>query len=100
MIRRTKFVLEPLIAVAAAPGDDLDIDGVENVLIFDHGGGTLDLSLIRYERRPGFLFLCWNSRPVAQMKLPANTLISRFPIDSTQIPQSRGLSRNVFQIRR
>ena len=53
VIRRTKFVLEP-IAVAAAPGDDLDIDGVENVLIFDHGGGTLDLSLIRYERRPEF----------------------------------------------
>lgn len=53
VISRTKFVLEP-IAVAAAPGDDLDIDGAENVLIFDHGGGTLDLSLIRYERNSNF----------------------------------------------
>ena len=64
VIDRTRFVLEP-VAVAAAPGEDLEIDGSENVLIFDHGGGTLDLSLIRYERHPDF------ARPVPVQELAA-----------------------------
>jgi hypothetical protein len=64
VIRKTRFVLEP-VAVAAAPGPDLDISGTANVLIYDHGGGTLDLSLVRYEQRDGF------ARPVPVQELAA-----------------------------
>ena len=45
VLRRVHFVLEPL-AVVAAAGEDLEIRGRQNVLVFDHGGGTLDLSLV------------------------------------------------------
>ena len=64
VIERVRFILEP-VAVAAAPGEDLDITGAENVLIFDYGGGTLDLSLVRYEERRGF------PRPVPVRELAA-----------------------------
>lgn len=54
VLRRVRFVLEP-VAVAASPmSDSLDVADRENVLVFDHGGGTLDLSLIAFERRPEF----------------------------------------------
>jgi hypothetical protein len=54
VLRRVRFVLEP-VAVAAGPvRDALDVADRENVLVFDHGGGTLDLSLIAFERRPEF----------------------------------------------
>jgi hypothetical protein len=53
-LKRVRFVLEP-VAVAAGPiRDALDVEDRENVLVFDHGGGTLDLSLITFERRPEF----------------------------------------------
>jgi hypothetical protein len=53
-LRRVRFVLEP-VAVAAGPvREALDGTDRENVLVFDHGGGTLDLSLITFERRPEF----------------------------------------------
>lgn len=64
LIRRVRFILEP-VAVAAAPGEDLEISGTEDVLIFDHGGGTLDLSLVRFEGRAGF------DRPVPIRELSA-----------------------------
>lgn len=54
VLDRVRFVLEP-VAVAAAPlGEALDLADRETVLVFDHGGGTLDLSLISFERRPEF----------------------------------------------
>ena len=54
VLSRVRFVLEP-VAVAAGPiRDALDVEDRENVLVFDHGGGTLDLSLITFERRPEF----------------------------------------------
>lgn len=54
VLERVRFVLEP-VAVAAGPvRDALDVADRENVLVFDHGGGTLDLSLITFERRPEF----------------------------------------------
>ena len=51
ILRRVRFVLEP-VAVAAGPdlsGIDADAGRPEVALVFDHGGGTLDLSVIEYE---------------------------------------------------
>lgn len=54
VLDRVRFVLEP-VAVAAGPvREALDVADRENVLVFDHGGGTLDLSLMTFERRPEF----------------------------------------------
>lgn len=54
LLERVRFVLEP-VAVAAGPMNEaLDVRERENVLVFDHGGGTLDLCLIEFERRPEF----------------------------------------------
>lgn len=54
LMQRVRFVLEP-VAVAAGPmREAFDVSERENVLVFDHGGGTLDLSLIEFERRPEF----------------------------------------------
>lgn len=54
VLERVRFVLEP-VAVAAGPMNDaIDVRDRENVLVFDHGGGTLDLCLIEFERRPEF----------------------------------------------
>jgi actin-like ATPase involved in cell morphogenesis len=64
LMGRVRFVLEP-VAVAAAPGEVLDIDDAGNVLIFDHGGGTLDLSIVHFARHPGF------DRPVPVRELAA-----------------------------
>jgi hypothetical protein len=54
LLQRVRFVLEPLAAAAAGMREAFDADDRERVLIFDHGGGTLDLSLIEFERRPEF----------------------------------------------
>lgn len=55
VLRSVRFVLEP-VAVAAGPimREAYDAGDAENVLVFDHGGGTLDLSLLRFERHPKF----------------------------------------------
>lgn len=54
VLRRIRFVLEP-VAVAALPMQEaIDVADRERVLIFDHGGGTLDLSLIEFARLPEF----------------------------------------------
>ncbi|MCE7888661.1 MAG: Hsp70 family protein [Sorangiineae bacterium PRO1] len=55
VLRSVRFVLEP-VAVAAGPimRDAYDAADAETVLIFDHGGGTLDLSVLRFERHPKF----------------------------------------------
>ena len=54
VLTRTRFVLEPVAVAAGALREALDVADRENVLVFDHGGGTLDLSLIAFERRPEF----------------------------------------------
>lgn len=56
VLGRVRFVLEPLAAAAAGMREAFDADDRERVLVFDHGGGTLDLSLIEFERRPEFDF--------------------------------------------
>lgn len=55
VLRRVRFVLEP-IAVAAGPvmRDVFDPQEREVVLVFDHGGGTLDLSVVEFGRHEGF----------------------------------------------
>jgi molecular chaperone DnaK (HSP70) len=54
VLRRTRFVLEP-VAVASLPMQEaIDVADRETVLVFDHGGGTLDLSLIEFARLPQF----------------------------------------------
>ncbi|MBN1412389.1 MAG: Hsp70 family protein [Spirochaetales bacterium] len=45
-IRRFKLIDEP---VAAAVGYGLCIDNPQNVLVFDFGGGTLDIAVVRFE---------------------------------------------------
>ena len=54
LLERVHFVLEPVAVAAAA--DELEIDDTETVLVFDHGGGTLDLSLIEFEQRSDLRF--------------------------------------------
>lgn len=54
VVRRVRFVPEPLAAAAAAVYDNFDFGDAETVLVFDHGGGTLDLSLVEFKRIPGF----------------------------------------------
>lgn len=54
LLRRVRFVHEPVAAASAAMAEAADFDESENVLVFDHGGGTLDLSIVRFERRDGF----------------------------------------------
>ena len=55
LLRRVRFMLEPLAAATAGMREVFDADDHERVLVFDHGGGTLDLSLIEFfERRSGF----------------------------------------------
>ena len=54
VLARVRFVLEPVAVAAGALRDALHVADRENVLVFDHGGGTLDLSLIAFERRPEF----------------------------------------------
>jgi hypothetical protein len=54
ILSRVRFVHEPVAAASAAMSAATDAGEVENVLVFDHGGGTLDLSLVRFERRDGF----------------------------------------------
>jgi hypothetical protein len=54
VLQRVRFVLEP-VAVAAGPmREALGVKERENVLVFDYGGGTLDLCLIEFESRPDF----------------------------------------------
>jgi hypothetical protein len=54
VLQRVRFVLEP-VAVAAAPMRDASSTKErETVLVFDHGGGTLDLCLVEFGSRPGF----------------------------------------------
>jgi molecular chaperone DnaK (HSP70) len=57
LISRTRFVLEPVAAAAAGMREAFDAKDNELVLVFDHGGGTLDLSLIDFERRGDLPFL-------------------------------------------
>jgi actin-like ATPase involved in cell morphogenesis len=54
VLRRARFVKEPVAAAAAAVYEGYDFDDREKVLVFDHGGGTLDLCLIEFARVPGF----------------------------------------------
>lgn len=56
LLDRLKFVLEPIAAAAAGMREASDADDREIVLVFDHGGGTLDMSVIEFERRPDFDF--------------------------------------------
>ena len=57
LLSHVRFLLEPLAAAAAGMREAFDADDRERVLVFDHGGGTLDLSLIEFERRPESDFL-------------------------------------------
>jgi hypothetical protein len=54
LLRRVRFVHEPVAAAAAAAYEGYDFADHETVLIFDHGGGTLDLCLVEFQRVPGF----------------------------------------------
>ena len=54
LLGRVRFVHEPVAAASAAMADAGDFEDAEHVLVFDHGGGTLDLSIVRFERRAGF----------------------------------------------
>jgi molecular chaperone DnaK (HSP70) len=54
LLRTVRFVHEPIAAAAEAMVDAADFSERERVLVFDHGGGTLDLSLIEFEVREGF----------------------------------------------
>lgn len=56
VLRRARFVREPVAAAAAAAYEGYDFTDREVVLVFDHGGGTLDLCLIEFRRVPGFDF--------------------------------------------
>ena len=53
VLERARFALEPVAISAVAAREDMRIHGRDRVLIFDHGGGTLDLSLIEFEARDG-----------------------------------------------
>lgn len=64
ILDRVRFALEP-VAVAAGARADMQVEHGETVLIFDHGGGTLDLSLIQFETRAGLVM------PVAGRELAA-----------------------------
>jgi actin-like ATPase involved in cell morphogenesis len=54
LLRRVRFVREPIAAAAAAVYEGYDFADRETVLVFDHGGGTLDLCLIEFQRVAGF----------------------------------------------
>jgi actin-like ATPase involved in cell morphogenesis len=54
LLRRVRFVREPVAAAAAAAYVGYDFADREIVLVFDHGGGTLDLCLVEFRRIPGF----------------------------------------------
>jgi len=54
LLRRVRFVREPVAAAAAAAYEGYDFADREVVLVFDHGGGTLDLCLVEFQRIPGF----------------------------------------------
>jgi molecular chaperone DnaK (HSP70) len=54
LLRTVRFVHEPIAAAAEAMVDATDFAEQERVLVFDHGGGTLDLSLVEFEMREGF----------------------------------------------
>jgi hypothetical protein len=54
LLRRVRFVREPVAAAAAAAYQGYDFADREVVLVFDHGGGTLDLCLVEFQRIPGF----------------------------------------------
>jgi actin-like ATPase involved in cell morphogenesis len=56
LLQRVRFVREPVAAAAAAAYEGYDFADRELVLVFDHGGGTLDLCLIEFQRIPGFDF--------------------------------------------
>lgn len=56
LIEMTRFIPEPVAAAAAGMREAIDPKDHEAVLVFDHGGGTLDLSLIEFEQREGFDF--------------------------------------------
>ena len=65
LIERVSFVLEP-VAVAAGPlREAFDVGERETVLVFDNGGGTLDLTLVEYDELQGF------SRPMPVRQLSA-----------------------------
>ena len=54
LLRRVRFVREPVAAAAAAAYEGYDFADREVVLVFDHGGGTLDLCLVEFQRIAGF----------------------------------------------
>ena len=54
LLRRVRFVREPVAAAAAAVYEGYDFADRETVLVFDHGGGTLDICLIEFQRVAGF----------------------------------------------
>lgn len=66
LLRRVRFIDEPVAAAAAATHEGYGLADRERVLVFDHGGGTLDLSIIEFHQRPDFPF------PVPVRELAAN----------------------------
>lgn len=71
-LRRIRFVPEP-VGASFLYGEEWDggRSDSERVLIFDSGGGTLDLALIEYERRDDRM------RPVRQLALGGRVLAGR-----------------------
>jgi molecular chaperone DnaK (HSP70) len=53
IIEKTRFVPEPVAAAAMGMREAFDPREHERVVVFDHGGGTLDLSIVEFEYRSG-----------------------------------------------
>jgi molecular chaperone DnaK (HSP70) len=56
IIERTRFIPEPVAAAAMGMREAIDPRERECVVVFDHGGGTLDLSIVEFDLRPEFDF--------------------------------------------
>jgi molecular chaperone DnaK (HSP70) len=70
-LRRVRFIPEP-VGASLLYGDEYGgRASTERVLVFDSGGGTLDLALLEFERRDGRL------RPVRQLALGGEVLAGR-----------------------
>lgn len=54
LLRSVRFVHEPIAAAAEAMVEAHDFAGRERVLVFDHGGGTLDLSIVEFDFHDSF----------------------------------------------